>query len=279
MQSISTASKGGTDDASALASSLTQLAQIKMRLNGTPRLRPWIEFWISVEEAVGCLQEVARGYLHALASPNPGEAQRLGSEAQAGLDRGAQILERFNARFFRWMRIEETGASEPVENTAVMASFAYESAQADNVADLDRAEAQLFSRLSDSEPCPPGLGVSLITTEVTVQNVMDAERFWRVARTAYEVFRSSRQLAILARNDVWREHMDSALTELLDAGEEAGLLASATNPRFETRTAIRLGHNLTEKVSRPLLASLLTCLKRKDYVRLAADHGYQHSPA
>ncbi len=219
-----------------LVRTCTALGRFEKRLQETAALRPWLAAWRTVETAFKGLLDVSEAYLGSLANPDPESALADGERAQQALDEAASELDDFNERAARLNTIEEEGTGDPVDNTALIARLAYARAGANDPREADAGGAQLFGRIDSSVECPQGFGLSLAMSDITAENIMDADRFWRVARTTYENLKGSALLIQLAEDDEWRRDMEDAMNELNDAGvEPRGCFRS---PMHESRSEL-----------------------------------------
>jgi len=267
MTALSESVRNQSDDGSSVATAASKLGRLRSQLDAVQRLRPSIETWRAVDRVLGQLAAIAEAYFVALEATDPEDAQAMSSQAQQLLDEGAAEVELLNARLQRLRILEGTASGEPIDNTGVMARLAYQATGSTNVLQADEAGAALFKRLDPVEPCPRGFGVSLLLAELSAENIMDATRYWDVARRTYELLKDNPHLLVVARDSAWRHDMNAALTELSDAGLQAARLLPNANDRLSVRAMIGLGKSLTEIVAKPLLGAILACRRQEPYGR------------
>jgi hypothetical protein len=259
MSAVQVAASGGDGAEGKLTAASEELGVLGARLAATKKLRPWVETWRTVEMSFQTVLTVATAYNQSLANPDPNGALGDGESAQIALDEATASLEEFGVRMARWETIESEGTGDPVDNTSLIASLAYSNLGATDPREADARGAELFHRIDESRACPTGLGLTLAMADMTAENIMDRERFWRVAKIVYEELQGVPLLLQLVEDDEWRADMEAALNELNDAGLEAAKMFAVPSARVHVRAALSLGKSLTEIVAKPLLATLLAC--------------------
>ena len=261
--------EGAVEDAAGrLRESLEQLDALHSRAARARRLRPGHALWAAIDGVLLAFDNVRETYLDALTAATVDGAEAATVRGQAAIDRATAALDRFNALASAWERVDSADlAEEHGDLLAGAEAVAVLSGTADMVV-LDRKGAELFARITDGAvAAPSGLGLSLQLLDLAVEASMDPTRFWRTARSVYQLL-VNHDVALrgLFGDPDWRADLVGVSLEARDAGFEAAAVATAgANRRRLVQSALRLAARQIERAAQPLLATLLAIEGRQPY--------------
>ena len=264
---LSEVGERGRSGAESLVSALDDLALMRRRASATPRLRPFIAVWSTVDAILQRLAELAAANLDALEAPSPVTGREAEQRAQAVLDLAAEDA----AEVARLAAELGTPARDSffdsyVDRTATV--FGMEGAA--SLTEFDQRGALLFERITRGAVYQPGIGVGLVHVDHLARDFLDAERFITDGRRGYEVFsKNATHLTRLAGDEAWMTSLQRAKRELFGALVDLhdSAQGSVQNEFFSTRAMLRLGLHLTEGVAPHYLATLLALHRRGDWRR------------
>jgi hypothetical protein len=256
------------DAARRLREALEELDALHARAARARRLRPAHALWAAIDGVLMAFDNVRDTYLDALTAATLDDAEAAAVRGQVAIDTATAALDRFNALADAWERVESADlAHEHGDLLGGAEAVAVLSGTADMVV-LDRKGAELFTRITDGAvAAPSGLGVSLQLLDLTVEASMDATRFWRSARSVYELL-VDHDVALrgLFDDPDWRADLVGVSLEARDAGFEAAAVAAVgANRRRLVQSALRLAARQIERAAQPLLATLLAIEGRQPY--------------
>lgn len=254
--------------AAALGERIAEIKVLREQLDSTPRLRPETAVSRVLIQIIGALERVSASYLRVLAAATPEEAQRESDLAQEALDEAGVLAARVSTLIQRRERF--VGERVP-DVLAGLATDSFSDVQASNLLDFESAGGWLFERISDGEPCPNGLGVSLNLVWAYVEANLDPDRFLDCATSTFSHLVSSASIDGLIANEDWRQKMSEASREMFDSAMELdhSLAGAEGIERLEYRATIRLGAVLVERVAQAFLATLMTVDLRRDWRSMA----------
>ena len=260
----------GRSAAHGLVVALEALVLMRHRAAATPRLRPFIAVWRTVDTILDQLSEFADANLDALAAPSPAVAGEAHQRAQAILDQAAD-----HAGEAARLALElGTPASAGFFDTyADRTATVFGEEGVTSLTEFDERGAVVFERVTGGASYERGIGLSLVLIDHLARDFLDADRFDADVQRTYELLaRNSKHLANLAADEEWmaelrraKRELFAALVDLHDSSQ-----GSIQDEFFGVRAMLRLGQNLTEGVAPHYLATLLALRGRKDWRRLAA---------
>lgn len=244
-------------DSSGVRAHLEALVALRAQIAANPRRRPWLALWDPLAALVAELADLAAAELNAAIAPDPEAAQAFEAIGQAHLDEAARQIEVVNARL-DWWGLE--GTIRLPDSAIAAASVAYGTTGAENLIDLDRRGMALYERITGRPVGPTGIGVGLLIDLGLVDRALDEARVYRVARLTYERLDLHRAgLTSLLDDPGWRSDLLNARRVFYEAqlAAETLLRELAGNRRLEAGAVLRLGAQMTERVSGTLLGLVL----------------------
>lgn len=255
-----------------LLNSIRKLKHAECSIQATPRYRPWLETWHTIDIIVERLLSMVEAYIEAIGAPSPDVAKRFSERGQQALDESAAAFKDLSYRLDQFLMLNETGTPKEEEGVELAAwiEAACTRIGAYDLIDLENRGRTVFKRISDKDDCPLGLGSGLALTEWQVEWIMDPKRFWEMARVVYRtLLNRPEHLRELLADPAWPEDFRSAARESFEAGlEAAAIFRSPVSERMLVRAAINLGGVVVERIAKPLLAMFLAVACRRKYQKL-----------
>lgn len=249
-----------------------RLVRWRTALLATPRYRPWLTVWSSVEAIISTFEEVARQFLLAISAERPIDAQHCAAAGQAAIDRAAGVARDLGPKLDRWSRIADAEDIEESFTTGVLAAL--QESGATGPLELDAVGAARFHAITgSSSPAPTGIGIGLCLTEVQVEFMLDADAFWAASARTFQTLakHETRMQSVLTDSTVSAD-VSVALTRGYDAAVALHALASVSRrDRHELQALMAFGHTLLEGPGRRLLAIAAAIVSQRPIARLRTD--------
>lgn len=260
-------------DEERLSTALGDFLQLRSDARSSPRLRPWLDLWHTVDQLLETQERATRTFLGAVAGETPLEAQRLAASAQAQLDEMAATVAALNARLERWRRIEKADTLETA--IAVSLETSFEASGASTLLEFDKSGEDVYRRVTCSTDCPVGLGFGLNLMVANLQATFDESRFFDVARAAFQIVTADAVwLSRLIADGQWNDDMKDNLTRAWDAAPlHEAALSAVRHDRQAARALLNMAQQLAETSGRRLSATLISAVKGRPY----ADYADQTS--
>jgi len=233
------------------------LLDLRARAAAEPRKRPWLAMWDPYAAMLASLVDLARFELDVLEAPDPDDATSLQARAQTAIDEASRLVNIVSNRLSWW---DAPSTVRLPDNLIEAADEAYSESQAADILDLDRWGLAHYQRITGKSAAPHGIGVGLLLFIGRADRALDEDRLYRIARRVYEALDPRRgRLSELLDDPEWRGLYLEAARTFYEArlSAEVELDALAGHRRMEVKAVLRVGAELTERVSRNLLGLLL----------------------
>lgn len=254
------------DGPGTLDATLLSILTLRAELAATPKLRPVLRFWRNLSDMLELFESAADHFARALTEADLDIAQVAWDDGQAAVDTFTAELDEFNQRTEEWEALKadvasSSGVLDPLIRIIELVRGRHAGA---TLSDFDLAGQPLVERVTGGVSLP-SLGAQLLTTEAVAELLLDPDRLWDVAgRTYRELTSPTSTLADVVESAHWQSDFATLSQELVDMEVEVRR-ATFENPRLAARTFVRLGHLLTERVGKYLLATALAVRPRRDY--------------
>jgi hypothetical protein len=245
------------DDAFGVRVQVETLVALRAQVAANARLRPWLALWDPLVALLAELAELAAAEIDAAMAPDPEAAQAFEANGQAHLDEAARQIGLVNARL-DWWGLDRT--IRLPDSVIAAASIAYDTTGAENLIDLDRRGMGLYERITGRAVGHTGIGVGLLIDLGLVDRALDEARVYRIAKLVYERLDLHRTgISKLLDDPGWRADLLNARRIFYEAQLTAETLLRelAGERRLEAGAVLRLGAQMTERVSATLLGLVL----------------------
>ncbi|MFJ9530812.1 hypothetical protein [Streptomyces cyaneofuscatus] len=253
------ATERGTADLKACVAEFTELRAL---VHNTDARRPLTVLLTILRELVAALTSMIDAYLAALLAATPLEAQKHGTRAQSHLDRAAELIKTANdaADGAELLAAERDTA----RIQTLLLARALRTFEVPGLLSLDAAARDQLQDITSSRGVP-GSGVMLAVGQVLAQSIFDPERFHKVIRLAYDVFRSNPEvLRALAQEPVFEGDFKRALHELFDGTmESVHAVDHAAHSRQAGRALLGIAMAQVEGPGQVIATALLLACGRK----------------
>jgi hypothetical protein len=250
-----------------LTTALCDLVSLHAEVAATPRLRPDFVTWANIDAALDTFVETAHCFLEGLTTVEHTVAEQSALDGQAAIDRFTAELDVLNTKRDRWaeLGVKLETATGPFDPEVLTVESARTSVEAASIIDLDEMGQRFVERVTGGTPLP-GVGAWFVVLDAYIEELLNRARVWDIAHRTFVALAGPAGLSAVAASPSWRIDMNVLNQELLDLGLEL----RRTNfdaPRPAARAFIRVGHLLTERVGKYLLATVLAA-RGRDYERL-----------
>lgn len=270
----------GSDEAdpSGVQRSIDRITSLWGRVLANGRQRPWLALWDPILALINELIAMTNAYLDALGASSPAEALPHQQAGQEHLDEAARQIGLVSVRLDWW------GIDHSIQMpTSVVeaAAAAYDTTGAKNLVDLDAKGMALYQRITGKSNGPSGLGVGLLIDLGLVDRAFDEARVYRVAGLVYDfIDRNRAAFAALIGDTVRKADLTHAHQVFYESqlATETILRELAGNRRIEASAVLRLGAQMTERISGNLL-NLVLSSGRSIPLRPTTDYDKIHASA
>lgn len=270
IDSLQTFASKGHSGVKPLENAVKRLVHFKYSLAKTPRLRPSVEMWRTVDRIVEKEFELVETYLQVLTASNPEEATAMGERGQMVLDELASIAAELCKRLSRFDSIIQ--APIEVEGSAILAlsKATVEKTGAKDILELARRGSEDFRRVLQHKGIPDWIGAGLQMTVVQVEYLLDSTRFWEVLRIVFHAMMSrDTSFKQLIQNPNWLETYRTISREMYQIGLDAQAMSLVPMQRSNlVRGLINRGGEIVEPVAKTLLAMFLAVVREDDFERV-----------
>jgi hypothetical protein len=248
---------------------LVDLITVRADLAATPQWRPYLHVWANLNAALDTFETAADHYVVAITAPDVEAATTAAEDGQAAIDKFTVELDAFSTRINGWATVLEEVEAGIGEYDLMLRII--ELARSRNpdagITEFDQSGQHLVERVTGGLTLP-SVGAQLLLVETLADVLLDPERLWRTAaRTFRAVTFSASTLTEVASSPHWRSDYEKLTQELVDLGVEVRR-ATFESPRMAARNFVRIGHLLTERVGKYLLATVLAARGGRDYEAL-----------
>jgi len=254
--------------------SLNKLILLHRTAKKISKLRPYTNFWRSVESIVFKMVLMAGEYISSLYVFTPDGITKHSEKAQYNLDCMTKELKRIS-NYSEWIQnIEDT----PLEEGEIYVGLAENTflALQDEATNIEEIIVEIYHFVTGRYIVPEELKSGLLMTYIQVEMFMDSLRFWRVVKRIYELC-NSKQENFSSLMDVWLDDYKKVANELYTIGIENTAITSTfgQNKNINLRAQISLTSKITERISPLLLAFIYSMMKNKKYTSIKSkDAGY-----
>lgn len=257
-------------DATEIDQQVQRLRDIEDEVAATPIRRPYVAARRALDGMLQHLREAAQHYLMALTTGTQDAVKSAGADAQEAIDAAHAQLRRFREIERRTELVEESAGEGVLGSLTGMVRAGMSSGI--DLTDTDSLRtmgSELFARVTGRGDPPDGAGFGLVVSALQVEMIADERRYWQVVTdTCQRLLAHPERLTNLAADPAWQESFKAASAELAETGFELAPMLSSGRQSSIVRSVIRLGAVLTERVAPPLLATVLTVAKGREYSRV-----------
>lgn len=249
-----------------LGAGLSELRDEARRIDASCILRPWVITWKTIRKTLSDVEFAVSEYLHALTTAFPALAKEHGDRAQCHLNEISSRLDELDRTQGLFLTAADDPSTDPLDVLPGLARAAADVAGSLTIGEYDRAGTIIYRSITGEQgPCPPGLGVGLLTADFLGRVLYDQERLWNKAGEVFEILsKRPSDLRQFMSDPQFSAQFRQAMSELRDVVTETAAVSLATaEPRFEIRSMVRLAGRLVEPLAQVLLMPVVAARTRR----------------